>query len=74
MSTSFARNQIFFEHCAADVIILSSGFKEFIVPVVADFGINASQVYANTFVFDEEGQIVGIDESNPWPETEVRLK
>lgn len=65
VSTSFARNQIFFEHCASDVIILSSGFKEFIVPVVADFGINASQVYANTFVFDEEGQIVGIDESNP---------
>ena len=44
--------------------MVGNGFKEFIVPVVADFGIPHHQVHANTFVFDETGNIVGFDKEN----------
>ena len=47
------------------IYVISCGFKEFIDPVVADLGISADRVFANTFKFDSEGTIVGFDESNP---------
>ncbi len=65
VSKSFARNEVFFEHCAEDVIILSSGFKDFIVPVATELGVLEANIYANTFVYDEEGNITGADQNNP---------
>src|SRR5699024_2260938 len=40
-------------------------FKEFITPVVSPFHIKKENIYANTFVFDEDDNIVGYDENNP---------
>jgi D-3-phosphoglycerate dehydrogenase / 2-oxoglutarate reductase len=65
VSTSFSRNKNFFKHHADDVLIVSGGFKEFITPVVLPFHIKKENIYANTFVFNEEGKIVGYDENNP---------
>ncbi|MGO4290178.1 HAD-IB family phosphatase [Chitinophaga sp. RAB17] len=65
VSTSFSRNKNFFKHHADDVLIVSGGFKEFITPVVLPFHIKKENIYANTFVFNAEGKIVGYDESNP---------
>lgn len=64
VSPSFKRNRDFFENHAAQVYILSNGFKEFIVPIVADYGIKPGHVYANSFEFDEQGHITGFDKSN----------
>ncbi len=65
VSTSFSRNKKFFKHHADDVLIVSGGFKEFITPVVLPFHIKKENIYANTFVFNEAGKIVGYDEANP---------
>lgn len=65
VSTSFSRNKNFFKHHADDVLIVSGGFKEFITPVVLPFHIKKENIYANTFVFNAEGKIVGYDENNP---------
>lgn len=65
ISKSFARNEVFFEHYADDVIILSSGFKDFIVPVATELGVKEENIYANTFEFDNDGNITGADQSNP---------
>ncbi|WP_245898653.1 HAD-IB family phosphatase [Chitinophaga niastensis] len=65
VSTSFSRNKNFFSRHADDVLIVSGGFKEFITPVVLPFHIKKENIYANTFVFNEEGKIVGYDEANP---------
>jgi D-3-phosphoglycerate dehydrogenase len=62
---SFNQNKPFIEANADKIIIISSGFKEMIVPVVAEYGIPASQVYANTFTFDEDNNINGVDTTNP---------
>lgn len=64
VSDSFQRNKSFITENADHIYIVSSGFKEFIVPIVTELGIRADHVYANEFTFDQEGTIVGIDENN----------
>lgn len=64
VSDSFQRNKSFITENADHIYIVSSGFKEFIVPIVTELGIRADHVYANEFTFDVEGTIVGIDENN----------
>ncbi|MCS6823129.1 MAG: phosphoglycerate dehydrogenase [Cytophagaceae bacterium] len=65
VTNSVKRNRKFFEEYADYILIVSSGFKEFIVPVVTEYGIKEKNVYANTFIYDEKGNIVGFDENNP---------
>jgi len=74
VSESFSRNKAFFKENSSDVLIVSGGFKEFICPVVANYHIGQENVYANTFVFDEDGNIVGFDEENPLSEENGKVK
>ncbi|HEV7348862.1 phosphoglycerate dehydrogenase [Telluribacter sp.] len=64
VSDSFQRNKRFLSEQVDHIYIISSGFKEFIVPIVTELGIREDHVYANEFRFDAEGTIIGIDESN----------
>ncbi|HMR83518.1 MAG TPA: HAD-IB family phosphatase [Niabella sp.] len=74
VSKSFLRNTAFFEKHADDVLIVSGGFKEFITPVVKKFGIKKENVYANTFHFDNEGNIIGYDAENPLSQEGGKVK
>jgi D-3-phosphoglycerate dehydrogenase len=65
ISDSFQRNKEFLAENADHIYVVSNGFREFIVPVVASLGIQADHVLANTFVYDNEGNIVDFDRSNP---------
>lgn len=65
ISPSFARNREFFKSCQGRVLIVSGGFKEFIVPVVKPYFIDESCVFANTFTYDKKNNITGADEQNP---------
>ncbi len=65
ISKSIESNKEFFEKFADDIYVISCGFKEFIDPIVQDYNIPSARVYANTFKFDDEGNIVGFDENNP---------
>ncbi|WP_395766856.1 phosphoglycerate dehydrogenase [Aquirufa sp.] len=64
ISDSFKRNKAFIREHADRILIVSSGFKDFIVPVVADMGIAAENVHANTFTYDSDGNITGYDHTN----------
>ncbi len=64
ITESFVRNQEFLREFADEIIIISGGFKEFIIPVVARLGVKTENVYANTFTFDAEDNITGVDETN----------
>ncbi|MCE7043476.1 phosphoglycerate dehydrogenase [Dyadobacter sp. CY312] len=64
VSDSFKRNQHFLTENTDHIFIVSSGFKEFIVPIATELGIRADHVYANEFRFDEDDNIIGIDENN----------
>lgn len=74
VSTSFSRNTIFFKNHADEVLIVSGGFKEFIIPVVTEYHIKKENIYANTFVFDEEGNIIGYDRENPLSQEGGKVK
>lgn len=65
VSSSFSRNKNFFKKHANEVLIVSGGFKEFITPVVLPYHIRKENIYANTFVFDQNNNIIGYDDSNP---------
>jgi len=64
VSKSIEENKGFFIEHSSAIYIVSSGFKDFIVPVVADYGIEASHVFANTFSWNSN-TITGFDSSNP---------
>ena len=65
ISKSVAENRNFFDKYKDDIYVISCGFKEFIIPIVAEYNIDADRVYANTFRYDENGTIIGFDEDNP---------
>ena len=65
VSKSISRNKEFFERYRGRIYIVSNGFKEFIEPVVADYHIGPEHVLANNFRFDDAGNIIGFDETNP---------
>lgn len=74
ISDSFARNEDFIRENAKHVYIVSSGFKDFIVPVAASMGILEENVFANTFTYDEEGNIIGYDENNLLSQDKGKVK
>ncbi len=64
ISKSIKENKAFFHSHSEDIYVISCGFKEFIDPIVAEYGIPTERVFANTFIFDNSGNIVGFDANN----------
>ena len=65
VSKSIESNKAFFESYANDIYVISCGFKEFIDPIVAEYNIPTERVFANTFEFAADGEIIGFDATNP---------
>lgn len=65
VSESFKRNKEFFQKYADNIYIISNGFREFIEPIVTEFGIKPENILANEFKFDEAGKVTGFDSDNP---------
>ncbi len=65
VSKSFERNKEFLHDNSSNIFIISNGFKDFIIPIVADYGIAEENVFANEFVYDESGKISDFNRENP---------
>ena len=65
VSDSFKRNRDFFQNHSKNIFIISNGFREFIEPVVAEYGILPENIFANSFEFDDQGKVTGFDRTNP---------
>ncbi|MEX2234078.1 MAG: phosphoglycerate dehydrogenase [Cyclobacteriaceae bacterium] len=65
VSESFKRNKEFFQKFADHIYIISNGFREFIEPIVTEFGIKPENILANEFRFDDKGKVIGFDIENP---------
>ena len=74
ISVSFKRNVNFLKDHASQIYIVSNGFKAFIVPIVTEYGILESHVFANTFTYNQQGDIIGFDESNILTESNGKSK
>ena len=64
ISKSIDRNKDFFLANADHTYIVSNGFKDFIIPVVAQLGIKPNHVFANEFIYDANGNIIDFDRDN----------
>ena len=65
VSESFKRNRDFFNNYSDNIYIISNGFREFIEPIVTEFGIKEENILANEFRFDTDGHVIGFDTENP---------
>ncbi|MFC6996280.1 phosphoglycerate dehydrogenase [Rufibacter roseus] len=74
ISESFKLNKAFFEAYKEDIYIISNGFKEFIVPIVAELGVKPEHVFANSFVYDQDGNIIGFDRDNVLTQNQGKAK
>jgi len=74
VSPSFSRNSKFFKNHQDEVLIVSGGFKGFITPVVTEYHIKKENIYANTFEFDQDDNIVGYDRTNPLSQEGGKVK
>ena len=64
ITPSIRRNKKFFTDYKNRIYVISGGFKEFIIPVVKQFGIDENQVFENTFTYNKSGNITGFDKTN----------
>ena len=62
---SVRRNLRFFNENAANIIILSGGFREIIAPIAERLGVSPDRVMCNDLIYDAEGRVTGVDEANP---------
>ncbi len=74
ISDSFARNRRFLTEYADHILIVSNGFREFIEPIVTEMGIKTENIYANTFTFDADDNIIGYDRSNLLAQDKGKVK
>jgi D-3-phosphoglycerate dehydrogenase len=65
VSASFIRNREFFEKYADRIFIISNGFHSFIEPIVIEYGIRPENIFANRFVYDDQGNVTGFEKENP---------
>ena len=74
VSSSIERNKEFFQNYADDIYVISCGFKEFIDPIVKEYNIPSDRVFANTFEFAADGEIIGFDANNPLSQHNGKIK
>lgn len=64
ISKSVLKNKDYFIQNAHRIFIVSGGFNELIYPVSDFLGIARNHVFANQFIFDENKNVVGINEES----------
>ena len=74
ISDSFKRNINFLNKYSDQILVVSSGFKEFILPITEILGIKSENVFANSFIFNENGDILGVDNTNVLSQTGGKIE
>lgn len=74
ISVSIMKNSEFIKENSGNIFIFSGGFKEFIIPIVKDFGIHKENIFANEFIFDEKGNARWFDENNLMCQPDGKVK
>ena len=64
ISLTFKENLSFFNEINNNCFVISGGFKEIIIPVLENFNLPNNNIYANSFIYDEQN-IISIDKNNP---------
>lgn len=65
ITESILRNSESFQENSENIYVVSGGFKEWVLPVIEELGLNEPNLLANEFIYDESGAITGIDREIP---------
>jgi D-3-phosphoglycerate dehydrogenase len=67
LSASFRRNRAAVRRNASRIYVVSSGFRDYVVPVCKDLGIDSSHVHANEFTWSSgrDPRVTGFKRSSP---------
>ena len=74
ISLSFVKNKNKLRSISERIYIVSGGFKEIIIPIVSDYGISKSNVYANEFIYDDKDYITGINAKSPMSFSDGKIR
>lgn len=74
ISPSFKRNMGFFKKHSNHIFVVTNGFREYVVPVLKEFGVLENHIFANTFKFDKSGYVIGFDKSSLLSEDRGKVK
>lgn len=74
ITPSIERHQAFFQKNAPYIYMISGSFMEFVWPIVQSYGFLREQVFANTLLYDFEGNIKGYDRHNPLAQDQGKVK
>lgn len=64
----------FLQHSGHEVFLLTSGFHEYLSPLAEKLNIPQDHVFANRFLYDAHGTVIGADESNPLINADGKIK
>ena len=64
VTPSIKKNKLYIQENSSKIMIISGGFKEIIIPIVSEYGIDKKQVFANELIYDSYGNVVGINNNN----------
>ncbi|HET7587361.1 MAG TPA: phosphoglycerate dehydrogenase [Gammaproteobacteria bacterium] len=73
VSDSFLRNRDFLHRHASRIFIVSSGFREVVEPVAVALGLRADHIYANRFIDDRSGNVIGFETDNPLTDDDGKI-
>ena len=71
---SVRRNLRFFQENAANIVIISGGFREIIAPVAERLGVSPDRVLCNDLTYDADGRVTGVDDANPLAHADGKSK
>ncbi len=65
LTLSFERNRDFFQYYRDKIYVFSGGFREIIFPILEGYLIKKTHIYANDFIYEKNGKVLGVDPANP---------
>ena len=65
LTKSFFDNLDYIEDNIVNCFVISGGFKEIISPILTPYGFRKENIYANSFIYNKGGVVVGVDNKNP---------
>jgi len=74
VSPSVWINRDWFVNNSDRIYVISGGFKDYILPVAKRLGLKENHVFANKFLYDQSGIIIGYDKANLLCQPEGKVK
>ena len=73
ITPSILKNTDWIKENADRIYIFSGGFKEIIKDAVTKLDLHEGHIFANEFIYDNEGNILGVDMNNPFSQSNGKI-